>query len=202
MNKHSLSKKHTQDAWIWKTVGVTFFVKWEGNPLNFLKHYDYNARVILDEMKKSTHPQNGKEVWDYPFLRGDKIGPLWIKMLRDDIGINEFKKLDEVPVPVDIHVARSSLALGLVRGKFEGRLVDLFENIRQAWFQGVKNVSIKDRPMIALDVDEPLWHLSKYGCSSRDKISGQCPVQHLCEARQLCVSGRIMIEKERVEMNT
>jgi len=47
--------------------------------------------------------------------------------------------------------------------------------------------------MIALDVDEPLWHLSKYGCSKWDKINCNCPVYDSCEARELCIRGNIKL---------
>jgi hypothetical protein len=202
MNKYGLSKKHKQDAWIWKTVGVTFYKKWEGNPVNFLKHYNHDAQKILEALKNSTHLNNGRNVADYPFLRGNKIGPLWIRMLRDNVGIEELKNLDRVPIPVDIHVARSSLALGIVKGDFEGRLDVLFEYIREAWHESVKDLNLKERPMVALDVDEPLWHLSKYGCTAREKTEGHCPLSHICEAKDLCNQGMIKIENGKVEINT
>ena len=57
--------------------------------------------------------------------------------------------------------------------------------------------------MIALDIDEPLWHLSKYGCSkNRDKDSGNCSVFEKCEAKNYCVKGIIRIEKNFVEIYT
>lgn len=202
MQKHGLSKKQTQDANTWRTIGITFYKKWQGNPINFLRYYDYDAPVILEALKVSTHTDNGREASDFPFLRGNKIGPLWIRMLKDNVGINELKNLDRVPIPVDIHVARASLALGLVKGKYEGKLEDLFEDIRLAWFEGVKGLKTKYRPMIALDLDEPLWHLSKYGCAERDKATGKCPVDCKCEVKDLCIPGKIKIENGKVEIDT
>ncbi len=38
MQKYKLSKKPKQDANIWRTVGATFYKKWEENPYNFLKY--------------------------------------------------------------------------------------------------------------------------------------------------------------------
>lgn len=37
MQKHGLSRKLKRDAWIWRTVGVTFYKKWEGDPKLFLE---------------------------------------------------------------------------------------------------------------------------------------------------------------------
>jgi len=84
------------------------------------------------------------------------------------------------------------------------KIDELFKYIRDAWSESVKGLIIKDRPMIALDVDEPLWHLSKYGCTNRDKITGNCPVQSRCEARDFCVKGKIKIDNSSgyVELET
>lgn len=56
--------------------------------------------------------------------------------------------------------------------------------------------------MIALDADEPLWHLSRYGCTKRDKITGNCPVFNRCEAKEFCIKGKIALQKNVVELDT
>ena len=112
MQKHGLSKKPQKDADIWRTVGVTFYKKWNGRPEEFLKSCDWYAPEILKRLKSDTHLYNKKPVADYPYLRGDKIGPLWIRMLRDNVRMKELEGLEDVPIPVDVHVARASLATG------------------------------------------------------------------------------------------
>lgn len=139
---------------------------------------------------------------DYPYLRGDKIGPLWLRMLRVIVGITELKNLDKVPIPVDIHVARATLTTGVVRGQLKGKINELFKYIREAWFESVNGLNTKSRPMIALDVDEPLWHLSKYGCTKRDKNTGICPLYHRCDMKEFCIKGLVKIEGSIVEVET
>jgi hypothetical protein len=202
MQETGLSKKINKDPYIWRTVGVTFFKKWRGNPLNFLKKCEWDSLKILDRLKNEQHIYNKRLVPDYPYLRGDKIGPLWLRMLRDNVGIDKLKRLDEVPIPVDIHVARATLSTGVVKGEYQGSLNELFETIRRAWFESVKEVELKNRPMMALDIDEPLWHLSKYGCTKREKENGLCLVKKRCEAKQFCIAGKVKIEKNRVELKT
>ncbi len=202
MQKHKLSKKPQKDARIWKALGIAFYRKWDGNPQNFLQCCNWDAPTVLKQLKNSVHLYNGRKVPDYPYLRGDKIGPLWLRMLRDNVGITKLKNLGDIPIPVDIHIARATLTTGVVRGQFKGRLNDLFEHIRMAWFESVRGLTIKNRPMIALDVDEPLWHLSKYGCSKRDKTTGSCSKYVECEARQYCIKGKIEIKSGKAEVNT
>jgi hypothetical protein len=202
MQKHGLSKKPTKDTQIWRTVGITFLKKWSGDPRLFIKDCGWDCPTVLVRLKRDTHLYNVAMVPDYPFLRGDKIGPLWLRMLRDNAGISGLRALDKVPIPVDIHVARATLSLGVVNGKFSGKLIDLFSLIREAWFESVRGLEVKGRPMIALDVDEPLWHLSKYGCSYRDGSTGICRRKKGCEVRDFCTNGKIKIDKGQVELDT
>ena len=202
MQKYGLSKKFKKDPHIWHTVGVTFLKKYKGDPRNFLEDCGWESLEILRRLKNDVHLYNHKEVPDFPYLRGNKIGPLWLRMLRDNVGIEKLKNLEQVPIPVDIHVARATLSTGVVRGTYNGKLDDLFESVRQAWFNSVDGLRIKNRPMIALDVDEPLWHLSKYGCTKRDKITGECPEIKSCEAKEFCIPGSININSNHIEMRT
>lgn len=135
MQKHGLSRKPRKDAHIWKTVGVTFYKKWDGDPLNFLGDCGWDAPTILRRLKSDVHPMGSRLVHDYLYLRGNKIGPLWLRMLRDNVGITRIRNLSRVSIPVDVHVARATLAVGVVRGRFRGRLSHLFEHIREAWFE-------------------------------------------------------------------
>ena len=202
MQKHRLSKKPKKDANIWRTVALTFYKKWGGNPKNFLADCNWESKTVLKRLREDVHIYNERRVPDYPYLRGNKIGPLWIRMLRDNVGIKEIRNLEGVEIPVDIHVARATLTTGVIRGKFKGKLQELFGNIRNAWFKSVSSLNVKNRAMIALDVDEPLWHLSKYGCSKRDKQTGFCPVKKNCEARDYCIEGTIQLKSNNVELNT
>lgn len=201
MQKHRLSKKPGADCNIWRTVGVTFFKKWGGDPRNLLTDCGWDAVKILERLKIDTHVSNGRVTWDFPYLRGNKIGPLWLRMLRDNAGL-EIKSLEAVPIPVDIHVARASLAIGLVRGTYDGKVEGIYEEIRRAWRESVNGLRVDGREMIALDVDEALWHLSKYGCTDREKKTGQCEHWARCPAKEFCVRGRLEVDAKRVVMET
>jgi hypothetical protein len=86
MRKHGLSKKHTKDAQIWRTVAISFHKKWNGDPRAFLEDSKWDSLLILERLKNDKHIYNGKAVPDFPYLRGNKIGPLWLRMLRDNWG--------------------------------------------------------------------------------------------------------------------
>lgn len=202
LQRHGLSKKSQKDTFIWRTVGLSFYKKWNGDPRNFLADCGYDGPTILRRLKEDQHLGDGRPYADFPFLRGDKIGPLWLRMLRDNARIDTIQNLESVPIPVDIHVARASLCLGVVYGKYEGRLEDLFADVRRAWAESVKGHSVDGRPMIALDVDEPLWHLSKFGCGLRNPETGFCPLRGTCELGAFCVDGKVSINGQKVTLDT
>jgi len=195
MQEHGLSKKTRKDPYIWRTVSTSFYKKWDGDPRKFLEDSNWDAPTVLRRLKTDRHLERGRWKPDYPYLRGDKIGPLWLRMLRDNVGLRELRNLDRVPIPVDVHVARATLATGVVRGTFDGTFPGLYAYVRRAWFEGTKGLHVSGKQIISLDLDEALWHLSKYGCSGRDPETGDCPSSNVCPMTSFCVRGRIMVGK-------
>ncbi len=55
---------------------------------------------------------------------------------------------------------------------------------------------------MALDIDESLWHLSKYGCTKRNAKTGKCPLFNKCEAKKFCIKGQIEINNDLLSLNT
>ena len=202
MGKHRLSKKHSKDAIIWRTVAGSFARKWEGDPRNFLADCGWDAPTVLQRLKEDRHRADGRVVKDFPYLGGNKIGPLWLRMLRDNAGVTMLRNLDQVPIPVDVHIARASLCLGVVNGNYTGSLEPLFQEIRTAWAESMKGLEVEGRPMIALDIDEPLWHLSKFGCALRDLKTGGCPLRENCVVGEYCLSGKVQVQPDCVVMQT
>ena len=202
MKKHRLSKKHTNDAKIWQTVAGSFARKWDGDPRHFLADCGWDAPTVLQRLKEDRHRSEVRVAKDFPFLGGNKIGPLWLRMLRDNACVTTLRNLDLVPIPVDVHIARASLCLGIVNGSYSGAMEPLFRQIRTAWAKSVEGLEVEGRPMIALDVDEPLWHLSKFGCASRDPVTGACPLKDTCIVGEFCVAGEVKVQRDRVEVHT
>lgn len=185
MQKYKLSKRPTKDARIWITNAISLKRDWGSDPREIFKRNGWDAVKILECIRDAKNPEGHKPAFCY--LKGEKIGPLWIRMLRDSAGLEEFKNLENVPMPVDIHVARATLACGVVTGSAEGfRLGSIRGLIRKAWKE-----SMEGGENMPIDVDEALWHLPKYGCTRRDKETGDCCAIKRCEARSMCIPGAI-----------
>jgi hypothetical protein len=119
-------------------------------------------------------------------------------MLHDNVGIN-LKNLDKIPIPVDIHIARASFTTGCLTGKYTGTISDITPKIDEAWkrvLELVNHPKLKYR----LQLDEPLWHLSRFGCKFR--AGNFCPKKVGCPVNQFCVSGRVYVSPARIEIDT
>jgi hypothetical protein len=202
MQRYGLSKKHTQDARIWRTNALTFYKKWLGDPSRFLADCNFDAQIIINRLKSDSHFDGYHMSHDYLFLKGNKIAPLWLRMLRDNAGIDYILNMDKIPIPVDVHVARATLALGIVKGQYQGSPETIFAEIRKAWSQCTEKLVVNNRTLIPLDIDEPLWHLSKYGCTDRDPQNGNCPNKTTCEIREFCIPGKIDVSANSIRIDT
>lgn len=132
MQRYKLSKKPQKDAGIWRMVGTSFASKWCVDPLAFLESCAWDSLRALQQLESNKHWQAGRLTAAFPYLKGRKIGPLWLRVLSDSVGTDRLQRLEEVPIPVGVHVARATLALGAVRGSYTGRLASLFDVIRDA----------------------------------------------------------------------
>jgi hypothetical protein len=202
MQRYGLSKKHTQDARIWRTNSLTFYKKWLSDPIRFLADCNFDAPTIINRLKSDSHFDGYRMSPDYLFLKGNKIAPLWLRILRDNAGVDCILNMEKIPIPVDVHVARATLALGIIKGKYQGSPDPIFAEIRKAWSSSTKSVFIDNRPVISLDIDEPLWHLSKHGCTDRNPQTGYCPKRVSCELREFCIPGKIDVSADMIFIDT
>lgn len=179
MQKHKLSKKPEKDSWIWRTNAVSFLKKWGGDPLNLIKAASVDAMQLLGRIRNDRHEQGNRLVHDFPYLRGNKIAVLWIRMLRDNVKL-ELRNMARVPIPVDTHIARATQMLGFSE---QLQVKPSFEQIQAIWWEAAEGTNF-----IALDFDEPLWHLSKYGCSNC--TGNYCPKKNQCPVSGFCIVAK------------
>ena len=177
--KHKLSKKKNKDADIWRKVSLSFLELFEGDPRKMFEKFDYDALQIFNAMRA----QYGRH---FPYLAGStgtgKILSLWIRIMNKEGKIN-FKNLNKVPIPIDIHTARSTITTGCLVGTFEGSFSKLTDEAKEAWIEACDGTD-----HYPLELDEPLWNLSRYGCTNY--TSGTpCPVANQCKLAEFCVSN-------------
>lgn len=196
LSKYKLSKKPNKDTKIWRDVAFSFHEMFNDDPRNLFEKFHYDAIQIYNAMRA----QYGK---DFPYLSGaasdSKILSLWIRMLHDYANI-DFVNLDEVPIPVDIHTARATITTGCLVGKFDGSYGELVGEVKKAWFEACDKTDFNP-----LQLDEPLWNLSRYGCRNY-KDGKPCPVRKDCLLSELCTANpsnsKVYVSKKNCVIDT
>lgn len=192
MKRYKLSKKPNKDSKIWSTVSESFFKHYESNPKNLIEASNFDALKLF---QNKFDPKFKKK---FPYLSGPKIFPLWIRMLHDNLDI-ELENIDQIPIPVDVHIARATLSTQCLTGRYSGTISQIAPIIDNAWKKVMDSITgntLKYR----LQLDEPLWHLSRYGCKHRN--GNYCPKKNKCPIDNLCSKGFVKVSTKGIEVNT
>lgn len=192
MKRYKLSKKPNKDAKIWFKVSNSFFNYYDANPRNLIENCNFNAKKLFQH---KFDPNFKKR---FPYFSGDKIFPLWIRMLHDNLDI-ELENLNEIPIPVDVHIARATLSTQCLTGRYSGAISQIAPIIDKAWEKIMDSIT-DDKLKYRLQLDEPLWHLSRYGCKHRK--GSYCPKKSNCPIDNFCSKGFVNVSTKGIEINT
>lgn len=154
----------------------TFARLYGGHPAGLFERYGHDALALF---------RSRTRLGDLPALTGKKIFPLWLRILKDVGGV-PLRNVERVPIPVDVHTARATYRLLYGRADApdvgrDGR------RIAEDWFSVCRSLG---RPEVyPLALDEPLWFLSREGCSGTDGRA-TCPRVAQCVVGRFCVFSR------------
>ncbi|TET55370.1 MAG: hypothetical protein E3J64_00355 [Anaerolineales bacterium] len=176
MQKYRLSKKPEKDAGIWRDICVTLDRHFGGEVHNLLQHGRFQAPLLLATIRNRRYK--------FPYLKGAKIGPLWLRMLADTWRGEAIRGMAELPIAVDIHVAKATVMTGGVSGPFSGPFEELKQVVVDVWFDACEGAD-----HFPLEFDRMLWLLSRRGCAKVMRFPcewrSKCPVGTLCTETQL-----------------
>ena len=166
LKTYGLSQREGRDADVWMHNAKRLVDNYDGSVLNLLDTGDWNGPKILRLVGKD----------GFMSLSGPKVGPLWIRMINSDIP-NKMQDLVDVPIPVDRHIGNSSFAIGAIIGGRNGLdLEHITHPVQKVWQEAGRLGGF-----MSLDLDIPLWHLGRVGCSKpKCAQSDECPVRTLC----------------------
>ena len=189
LTKHGLAKKKNKDTEIWYRLSETFSKKYENRLINLFEEYDYDVAEMFNDFIK-----NRKE--EFPSLSGVKLFPHWIRSLRDKVSL-PFKRVEELPIPVDVHVARATFTTGCITGKYSAKGITetIKKKVIEVWREGLKGTGIAP-----IEMFRPLWLLSKHGCHYRK--DGERPKFNDCPVNSFCVDGKVVVTSKKVEIST
>lgn len=129
----------TPDVKIWTKNSTSLAEDYNADIRELLKAHEYDATLLqryINETKK------------FPFLGGDKINPLWLRLMHEEV--HKLEQIDEISIPVDTHIRSITRKLQQDRSKND-------DEIRAYWDRICDGTEL-----IPVQLDQPLWILGKY----------------------------------------
>ena len=173
-----VSQRHGADSKAWQTIARSLRAG-DGAVARVVEHGTGDAKELL----KDLHGYRCR----YPLLRGQKIGPMWIRIMAAPGGA-KVENVDKVPVAVDVQVRRATENLGVTD---TGRLSmeKAKPIIRCAWKSAVDGARFGGPSEITgtrAALDPALWYFGKYGCShcNSKKVNQPMPIGEACNSCQ------------------
>lgn len=183
LSQYGVSQRHGPDSSAWHIIANSLAA--EGNPVSRVVDSGVgNAGELLSYLRTSCMGQ-----YRFPLLRGEKIGPMWVRMLVAPGGA-AIDSMNIIPVAVDVHVRRVTRNLGVV-DTLEMSEGQARQVIQDTWHAAVARTRIGGPPGITdtcAALDPSLWFFGKFGCSHCEKVRQPIPIGRACNHCQLRVS--------------
>jgi hypothetical protein len=135
------------------------------------------ARELLDAL----HTQSPGGTDSFPFLRGPKVGPMWVRMLAHP-GRGQISSIDILPVAVDVQVRKVTEYLGVTDTR-DHDLDSARPIIQAAWQRDVGANGADGPPSLdrsAAALDPALWFWGKWGCTRCERAGRRLPIAEPC----------------------
>ena len=148
--------------------------------------YGDATELLKDVRSRDRHGQTR-----FPELRGDKISLMWIRMMAEP-GKARIRRLDTVPVAVDVQVRRVTENLGVTDTRGQKLNNRIRKEIQNAWSAAVANARIGGPERIAgtcAALDPALWFYAKHGCSHCESVGRRVKFGRACDFCQFPVSA-------------
>jgi len=111
--KYGLAKKKKRDLEIWETISKMLHEKYGGSVESLFAEYDYRVDRMFEDFLKNRKGE-------FPSLSGRKIFPHWIRTLKEKFNF-PFKGMENLPIPVDVHVTRATFTTGCITGSYSSK---------------------------------------------------------------------------------
>ena len=175
-----VSQRHGPDTTAWKKIACSLSAGSDA-VAHVVEHGKGDAVTLLKDLRIV----DAKGRRRYPFLRGPKLGPMWVRIMAAPGGA-KVDNMDIVPVAVDVHVRRVTENLGVAdtAGLPLGRAKPI---IQQAWKNAVDEAKFGGPEGIAgtcAALDPALWFYGKHGCGHCKKVRRRVPLGSACRLCQ------------------
>jgi len=182
LQKYGVVRKYNRDTKTWIKICTTLDKYFDGRVEPLLLKGAWSGPHILRLVQGTTYGAG------FPYLKGAKIAPLWIRMLKDNWNGHELINLDKVELPIDVHTGDSTVMIGCISGDYKGTFIKFSRMVQHIWAEACQGIEI-----YPLQLDESLWTLSREGCRKTRRMPCEyryeCPVQSYCTETRLNAYG-------------
>ena len=173
LRKHGVSQRHTPDAAAWRVLAESLSSDAIAPAVHrAVLHGEGDAAGLVRELQSTSTGGTAR----FPFLRGPKVGPMWVRMLAYP-GAAAISSLEALPVAVDVQVRKVSEYLGAVdTGGLD--LEAARPIIQAAWAEDVRAHGATGPGALtgtAAAVDPALWFWGKWGCTRCEREGKTLP---------------------------
>lgn len=139
----------------WYRNAKTLYENWDSDPRKLLSDPNAPAETTQPSSFDAPTIEQAVKMHDFPALAGEKIRPLWLRLMHEEV--HELKQIEEVSIPVDYHIVGMTNRLRGDGTAFDPYDEDDKETLRNFW-----QIVCQRNGLIPVQVDKPLWLLNKY----------------------------------------
>ncbi|MGE4553751.1 MAG: DUF6884 domain-containing protein, partial [Desulfovibrionaceae bacterium] len=161
LRQAKVSQRHGRDSQAWNRIAEALL---PGNGPQEIRRLVLDGQGDAVEVLRALDAVDGHGAPWFPFLRGPKISVVWVRMMAAPGGA-QIRNIEALPVGMDVHVARATVRLGIVR---DGLASGCKGNrpIQDAWRAGA-HAALGPEAIrgTSAALDPALWFFGKWGCS-------------------------------------
>ncbi|QLD86746.1 hypothetical protein HWV23_13750 [Natronomonas halophila] len=139
-----------KDAQAWYEVARTLFRDHESNPMYLFRSFEFDRERIAQHVINASGDTRFYS-YSYPVLRGDKVRPMWLRLINNQV--HPLGKMGGADISVDSHII--SFTNRLLKTEYT-RAGEDKEEIRRFW----RDVC-EGHPITPVDIDGPIWYIDR-----------------------------------------
>ncbi len=186
LSESRVTRYPERQAGAWRTIAASLAA---GNgPVCRVVDSGYGDAV---ELLKDVRSRDRQGQARFPELRGAKISLMWIRMMAEP-GKARIRRLDTIPVAVDVQVRRVTENLGVTQTRGPELNNRIKKEIQNAWSDAVATAKIGGPERIAgtcCALDPALWFYGKHGCSHCENVKRRVRFGRACDSCLFPVSA-------------
>ncbi|WP_225336220.1 hypothetical protein [Halomicrobium urmianum] len=151
----SLDLMNSRDPDWWYRNAKALYEYWDSDPRDLLSEPNASSATTTTGSFDAPAIEQAVEANDFPALSGEKIRPLWLRLMHEEV--HELERIEEVHIPVDYHIVGMTNRLRGDESTFDPYEEADRETLRRFW-----HLVCQRNGLVPVQVDKPLWLLNKY----------------------------------------